>query len=84
MTKYYFMIIQTDYLQPGRATVSRFLCLSAEQLVRYWNCIKLDGMGQPTPTSASPPTPSPTPTPSPSPRPRAAHHVAVTDWLLIA
>ena len=49
MTKYYFMIIHTDYLQRGRATVSQFLCLSGEQLVRYWNCIKRDEMGPPTP-----------------------------------
>ena len=69
MTKYYFMLIQTDYLQRGRATVSQFLCLSGEQLVRYWNCIKPDEMGPPTPTQV--------------PTPPTAHHKAVTEWLLI-
>ena len=45
-------MIQTDYLQRGRAAVSRFLCSSAEQLVRYWNCIKRDEMEQPTPRNS--------------------------------
>ena len=55
-------MIQTDYLQRGRAAVSRFLCSSAEQLVRYWNCIKPDEMGPTTPATTSATTLATTPT----------------------